>query len=338
MDEHLIGYLLKALDSETQREVEAYVREQPQAARKLELLRKALQPLAADSQVIQPPPGLRIRTLARIAEYRCRDFPRTPAPPPIRIHSPARSWWRRADVLVAATLLLVVVPLIPPGLNRWRQQNGIVDCQNNLRNIYTALWNYGDRHNGALPRVEDQPPRHIAGIVFPILREEHLLTSDVSAGCPATGRYPPPPISVEELKRQLDAGQDELFTQCARQLTGCYAYTLGYRDAQHHLRGLRFEPNGSNDRLPIMGDRPPFEQTNYRSIPIVQNSPNHSGAGQNVLFMGGQVNFCKDRKVGVNLNDIYLNAKGMPEAGVDRWDSVLGASEFYPSVPEMAGQ
>lgn len=338
MDENLVGYLLKALDSETQREVEAYVRTQPEAARKLELLRKALHPLATDAEIIQPPPGLRIRTLARIAEYRCRDFPRAPVAPPIHSRSPAPSWWRRSDVLVAAALLLVVLPLIPPGLNRWRQQRGIVDCQNNLRTIYAALWNYCDRHGGALPRVEDHPPRHVAGIVFPILRDENLLSSEVSAGCPAMGRYPPLPISVGELQRQVDAGQDELFMECAAQLLGCYAYTLGYRDSQHQLRGLRFERNAANDHLPIMADRPPFKQTNYRAVPASKNSLNHGGAGQNVLFLGGQVNFYKERTAGVNGRDIYLNEDKRPEAGLNRWDSVLGGSDFCPSLTPVAGQ
>src|SRR5690348_14846337 len=108
MDEHLVGYLLKALDPDTQREVEAYVREEPEAARKLELLRQALDPLDADREAPVPPPGLRLRALARIAEYRCRDLPRVSVPPPIRPRPPDRSWYRRTDVLVAATLLLVV--------------------------------------------------------------------------------------------------------------------------------------------------------------------------------------------------------------------------------------
>jgi hypothetical protein len=148
------------------------------------------------------------------------------------------------------------------------------------------------------------------------------------------GRYAPPEISVEEMQRRLDAGPKE-FRDCARQLIGCYAYTLGYRDSRDHLlRGLYFEPN---DHLPIMGDRPPFEQTDYRSVRGMKNSPNHSDAGQNVLFLSGRVNFCKDRTVGVGGNDIYLNKNGLPEAGVDRSDSVLGASDFCPSLPQVNG-
>jgi hypothetical protein len=338
MEENLIGYLLGALDPETEREVEAYLRGQPENGKKLELLRQALQPLAADRDNPLPPPGLRIRTLARVAEYRCRDLPRAPLAPPIRSRAPTRSWWRRTDVLVAASLLLLVVPLLPPALNRLRSQRDIVECQNNLHNFFTALRTYGDWHGGALPKVEAEPPCHVAGIFVPILYDAKLLRSDMSVTCPANGRQPPPAVSVQDLERKLAAGHEQ-FMDCARQLAGCYAYTLGYRDSERRLCGLRFDPAQlNNDLVPIMADRPPFEQDNPASwkVPSV-NSPNHGGAGQNVLYLGGQVKFCKSRAVGVDGDDIYLNKDKLPEAGIDRWDSVLGASGFHPSLSPLGG-
>ena len=335
MDEYLVGYLLKALDPETQRAVEAYVHAEPEAGRKLELLRQALEPLAADREPPSPPPGLRLRTLARIAEYRCRDLPRVPPAPPIRLSSPVRSWWRRADVLVAATLLLVLLPLIPPGLNRLRQQRDILSCQDNLRNIYTSLISYSNRHNGALPQVEEEPPRNVAGIFVPILRDAGLLSRDVSVACPASGSHPPLPVSLQELA-EMAAEDQQRFMDCARRLGGCYAYTLGYRkDGQ--LCGLRFDPDQANGYVPIMADRPPFDQTNYLDVETWKNSPNHDGAGQNVLYLSGKIEFSKTRKVGVDGKDIYLNRDKRPEAGLDRWDSVLGASGFHPRLSQAAG-
>jgi hypothetical protein len=334
MDEHLVGYLLKALDPATQREVEAYLLAQPEAARKLELLRQALQPLAADRETPLPPPGLRLRTLARIAEYRCRDLPRAPLPLPIRSRPPVRSWWRRADVLVAAALLLIALPLVPSGLNRWRQHRDILECQNNLRNIYLSLIGYSTRHNGALPQVEEEPPRNVAGIFVPILKDAGLLNHDVSVGCPANGRHPPPSISLQELA-EIAAEDQPRFMEYARQLGGCYAYTLGYRK-DGRLCGLRFDPDQANGYVPILADRPPFDQKNYLSVDSWKNSPNHDGAGQNVLYLSGRFNFFKSRKVGVDGQDIFLNREKRPEAGLDQWDSVLGASGFHPSVSQAA--
>lgn len=336
MDENLVGYLLRALDPETQREVESYVRGQPEAVNKLELLRQALQPLAADREPPAPPAGLRMRTLACIAEYRCRDVPHTPVAPPIRLRSPARSWWRRADVLAAAVLLLVVLPLIPPGLSQLRHLRNVRECQNTLQNIYVALMNYSNLHGGALPRVKDEPPHNVAGIFVPILREENLLSRDVSLSCPGTGRPPPPPITLQDLQDDLAVGNKQ-FMDCARRLAGCYAYTLGYRDSANRLCGVRFNSKDPyNEHLPIMADRPPFEQRNYQSAPAV-NSPNHDSAGQNVLYLSGRIEFRKDRLAGVNGQDIYLNRNQRPEAGVDRWDGVVGGSGFYPRLSLIHG-
>jgi len=295
-----------------------------------------LQPLPADREAPAPPSGLRIRTLARVAEYRCRDLARVPMAPPIRSHAPARSWWRRADVLVAAALLLVVLPLIPPGLNYLRHQRYIRECQNNLHTIYASLISYSQLHDGALPRVEEEPPRHVAGIFVPILQDEGLLDQNVCMSCPATGRRPSAPISLQQLD-QAFADNPQQFKDCARRLSGCYAYTLGYRDSEHRLTGLRFPAESNNEYLPILADRPPFDQTNYLDRDVGENSPNHDGAGQNVLYLSGRVGFCRDRLAGVNRKDIFLNKERRPEAGVDKWDGVLGGSGFHPTLPPIHG-
>lgn len=336
MDENLVGYLLRALDPEAQREVEAYLQAQPDAAKKLELLRQALQPLSADRETPMPPAGLRLRTLARVAEYRCRDLPRTPVAPPIRARSVTRSWWRRADVLVAASLLLIALPLLPPGLTYLRYQRNLLECKNNLRNFYSALMAYSGAHGGALPRVEDTPPRHVAGIVVPILHDAQLLSHEITVGCPAKGWRSPPNISMRELEQKA-AVDPASFMEYARNLIGCYAYTLGYRDREGHLHGLRLGPGHSNGYLPVMADRPPFDQDNYFYVPAAKNSPNHDGTGQNVLYLGGHVDFCTSRTVGVDRNDIYLNKNKRPEAGLDSSDSVLGASAFQASLPQRFG-
>src|SRR5581483_8285319 len=78
MDENLVGYALNALDPDGQREVEAYLLTHPAARQRLEAVRQALQPLATDRDAIEPPDGLRIRTLARVAEYRRQELPAAP--------------------------------------------------------------------------------------------------------------------------------------------------------------------------------------------------------------------------------------------------------------------
>jgi hypothetical protein len=333
MDDNLVGYLLKALDADTQREVEAYLRANPEAFQHLDLLRRAMNPLTVDREHPPPPAGLRIRTLARVAEYRHRELPRLLPLPPSR-PSPPRSRWRRADVLVAASLLLAFLGLLFPGVNYLWYQHNISSCQANLQTFYRAIMAYSDHHGGELPRVErnPNPPRDVAGIFVPILHEGGYLQSNGIVRCPASGSPSPPPVlSLQTLEQHTL--RPEQWKQEAGRLAGCYAYSLGYQEGGQHY-GLHFAyQEANNDHMPIMADRPPFDRQTYVTVPS-DNSLNHGGKGQNVLYLSGRVVFFTKRTVGIGGDDIYVNQQNRIEAGVNRWDTVLGASGFhpYPSV------
>jgi hypothetical protein len=324
-DDNLLGYLLDALDPEAQQEVELHLRRRPGAEQELDLLRQALEPLALDreSADYEPPPGLRVRTLARVAEYRCRELePPRPAPVLRPNVAAARSWWSRADVLVAASLLLIAFPLLFPVLARLQQRRNIIECQNNLHLLYTAIVEYGQHHQGQLPRLQDQPPQNFAGVAVPILYQDGFLTPQIKLACPATGRQPAEPVSLARLQDLYETDR-ERFEQYIREIGGCYAYPLGYR-AEGQLRGFELPvPGRGDDLLPILADRPPFEDG---SDLLTGNSQNHGGAGQNVLRLGGQVQWYTSRNVGPDGDDIYLNRRQELDAGVDRLDAVLAAS------------
>jgi hypothetical protein len=328
MDENLIGYLLNALDGQTQRETEAYLMSDADARARLETLRRALNPLEVDRDQIEPPPGLRLRTLALIAEQRVASPDRVLKAPMVRQTPLPRSRWVRADLLVAASILLLALPLIPPALNYAKSQQAIVSCRNNLRGFYQALMSYSDHHEKQLPLVEENPPHDYAGFVVPALFDGGWLGPNgtaVSVNCPGNGMSNPPmPLSVADLDAERFTRPDD-FERDVAHLFGCYAYSLGYRENGRHL-GLRRDLG--NDLLPVMADRPPFEQT-PEGRTANGNSRNHGGAGQNVLRLGGDVQFFTTRSVGVD-SDIYLNRKGRSEAGLDMLDSVLGASSFRP--------
>jgi hypothetical protein len=324
-DDNLLGYLLDALDEPAQQEVELQLRRQPLVQQKLEVLRQAVEPLAADreSPDYEPAPGLRMRTLARVAEYRCREH-QPPRPAPVlRPSVPAsRSWWSRADVLVAASLLLIAFPLLFPILTRLQERSKIAECQNNLRSLYGAIVSYGEHHSGQLPHLEPNPPQNFAGVTVPILYEEGFLTPEVKLACPATGRRMVAPVSRAQLQDLYERDSDQ-FERYIREVGGCYAYPLGYWEAGQ-LHGFQLpDPSRQDELLPIMADRPPFEDS---SDPLIGNSQNHGGTGQNVLRLGGQVQWCTSRNVGPDGDDIYLNRRQELDAGVDRFDSVLAAS------------
>jgi len=314
----LVGYLLNVLDPDSHQEVENYLREHPEAQRRLELLRRGIEPLAADAGEVEAPAGLVTRTLAHIAADRCRKLPAAPEPGPTQRTIPGRFWWRRADVLVAAGILLAIAALVPTAVVSLWPRDQVLACQENMHRFHNALVSYSKTHDGDFPRVEPRPPHNVAGIFVPMLQDAGVLQADASVTCPARGAARSCATSLSELDALWKESPGK-FQNAADQLSGCYAYTLGYCDADGHHHGLRMDMDG---RLPILADAPPRGQ--------VGNSPNHAGTGQNVLCIDGTVRFHPTRTVGIDDDDIYVNRDNKPEAGKDLHDTVLGASGATP--------
>jgi hypothetical protein len=322
MDENLIGYLLKSLDPDEQHEVEKYLREHPEAQKRLDQLRHSLDVLARDADEGEAPAGLWIKTLGRVAEHKCRAA--LPAAPPASPRSGAGgrpTWWRRADVLVAAALLVVVGGLGAVWLARAQHDQHIIACANNLHSFHLALETYADTHNGQFPWVGSEPPKNFAGSFVPALNEARAMPPGLSVSCPGEPPKPPADYTFQQLS---EMGRDE-FKQKTRDLAGCYAYTLGYRDpGGTGLYGLTRSMDG---HLPLMADAPPCDGggNDVRG----GNSSNHGGKGQNVLFIGGNVEFRTTRSIGDD-DDIYTNAEHKVAAGRGPADTVLGRSDAVP--------
>jgi hypothetical protein len=311
MNENLLGYLLNALDLDEHREVEGYLREHPEASQRLGVLRRALEPLAADAEPPRPPADLVVRTLSFVAEHGAHDRPAAAAVPTLPFEPPARRGWRRPDVLVAAGLLLAISMLLVPAVQKARYHYQVSSCQHNLHLIHDALAQYSDHNEGAFPRVDgDNPRRNFAGVFAPALVEQGVFPSGVVLHCPASDQPPAPVLSLHE----IDALPREQFEQVARTLGGCYAYSLGYRDGFDQLQGLY---RGFPQPVPILADAPPQAGRG--------NSLNHAGTGQNVLFTDGNVRFVNARDLPGD-DDIYLNRARRVAAGLDARDTVLGAS------------
>lgn len=320
MDENLVGYLVGSLDEQTHNEVENYLATDPDAPRRLELLRQALEPLAADAEPITPPPGLVIRTLGRVAEHIAhRELPKAP----VRTQAPVveRAFWRRADVLVAASILLTVLGVGIPALLHLRNAGVAhrIECQNNLREIYVALRNYHDNHRH-FPDITGAGPHKVAGMVVPILADAGFWPPKASVRCPGHG----PRLAVSIALRDLNAMDPEQFKTLVTQLIPGYAYSLGYVDSENVYRAPRLDPNLPNNLLPLLSDAPPPGEA------LSGNSPNHGATGQNVLFQDGHVRYTTVRTVGLNGDDIFLNQNKRVAAGLDKRDSVLGRSAASP--------
>jgi prepilin-type processing-associated H-X9-DG protein len=319
MEDHLVGYVLDCLDDKSKREVEAYLQAHSEARQRVAQLRQALAPLALDQEPETPPSGLALRTLVKVAEHICtqQEWPRAPT---LKFETPAvsRPWWRRADALIAACLLLTVTGVILPALLIARGKSTVILCQNNLRQFYTALQAYrNNQPDHSYPDIERLPePRNVAGMVVPILADAGVLPEGVSIRCPGDGE---PLASAMPLQRLRDMTAEE-FQRYAPLLSHSYAYSLGYRDeVGYHSPGSN--PHVSSDLIPVMADRATAEDSQA-------NSSNHSGHGQNILYADGHIVFHTARTI--LGDDIYLNRQNRVAAGLDPNDAVLGASSARP--------
>jgi hypothetical protein len=327
MEENLIGYLLQALDAEEQREVEKYLREHPEAQKRLDQLRNRLDVLARDADEGDAPAGLWVKTLGRVAEHKCRAA--LPAVPPAAARSGAGgrpTWWRRADVIVAAALLVLVGGLGAIWLADIHRGRHVIECANNLHRFDQALEAYADTHNGQYPWVGAEAPKNFAGSFVPALNEARAMPPGLSVSCPGDPPRPPSAVTFAELG-QMSREEPEKFKTATRDLAGCYAYSLGYRDPGG--AGLYGMTRSMDGHLPLMADAPSCDSgKDVRP----GNSTNHGGRGQNVLFIGGQVEFRTTRALGTD-DDIYLNAEHKLAAGYGPQDAVLGRSDAAP-MPE----
>jgi hypothetical protein len=317
MDEHLVGYLLGSLDPVTHQRVEVHLRHHPEAQANLDLLRRAVAPLAEDGDP-DPPPGLALSALARLAEHRCA-LPTAPALSRGESATPGRRWFGRAEWGVAAALLVLVGGLALPAIVQARRAANQIACADNLRRFHAGLTAYADANHGDFPQPEPQGPLAIAGIFVPLLNERGLMP-EVSVGCPAHGRQKPPSYTLDELAA-LSRDDPERFESAAAQLAGHYSYCLGY-EQNGRLCGLK---QTSGDLLPILADNAGHDGA---------NSDNHGARGQNVLYVGGQVRWCVRPTVGVGNDHIYVNQRNRVQAGVRRIDTVLGSSAARPFVAE----
>src|SRR5262245_53480543 len=310
MNEHLLDYLLDRLDEPMKRQVESRLQVDEAARRQLELLRQALTPLAADEE-IDPPPHLAARTIARVAEYACRQLPHAPAP--LRTEAAGRAWWRRADVLVAASLLVMFAGIGLPLLVKLRNPAAIVECQENLRKFHVALRTYQDQHKH-LPAIDQSD---VAGIIVPLLRDAGVLPDDFSVRCPGEGAFLSCSLTHDEIK----AMNPTQIAQQAPNLLASYAFTLGYRDQNNVWHPVNRGDDTRDHSVLVFADSPPPGIT-------MGNSRNHTGRGQNVLFLDGRVQFLPLRTFAGD--DIYLNTENCVAAGNSVSDHVLGGPNAKP--------
>jgi hypothetical protein len=320
MREHLLGYLLGALDSPETDVLEDHLATDRQLQAELELLRGGLEPLDADRDPIEPPAGLATRTCLLISKY-TEVSPAPVADPGERQAAASAGRWRLSDFAVAASVLIAAGMLFLPALSNSRSNARLLACQNNLKDLGAGLVNYSRQNNDLFPQIPLAGKMAAAGAYAPQLYEAGYVTTPNSIVCPASeladDRMFTPPS-----QKDIMGAEGEHLTELRRKMGGSYGYTLGYQDANHVYHPTR---NRSRERYALMADAPNLNSQHFQSS-------NHGGDGQNVLFEDGKVKYLKNCHLTDCRDEIFSNDEGKMAPGTHVDDAVIGHSALTPET------
>ncbi len=311
MREHLIGYLLGALEPSEHAAVEAHLERDAELRMDLRLLGCALHPLAVDKEPHQPPRGLAARTCRAVMD-RAQVIPLSE-----RLAAPSR--WQWQDLTVAAGVLVAASLLFAPAVNQSRFRAQVAGCQNHLRRLGQAMMQYSDAHGGYFPYVPKSGSLAAAGLYGPIMVHGGFLPESQSLLCPGkTDSGASRKLQVPTVL-QIRIASPQQRRKLARRMGGDYGYTFGYT-----LNGKYFGTrNLGRQDFALLSDAPSGHLPGYQS-------DNHGGSGQNVLFEDGRVRFLKSC-TSCDLDDnFFTNGRGVVGAGIHHNDSAIGASASPP--------
>jgi len=351
MREELIGYLMGALDAESQATVEQQLQADPHLRSDLDALRRSfrvLQGPATEARLsdevrvtswVEPPMGLAERTCCFVFEQvdinpcqpawgeksppedghvgSAREIKETlfrPAPEP----SPPSTQWSMADAFVVAGVCITAALLFAPTLitSQIVAQRNL--CAFRLRELGNALQVYSAAHQGDFPIVEARGPRAFAGVYAPTLVADNLLVDPTLILCPESCAADPKlPCFLPSLPQIDRASAAELYALRST-AGGNFAYALPYRNERGEIVSRK---NLGESHTAVLGDLQP-------TLISKPAAGRHGGLGGNCLFQDSRVNYQKYFRLG--MDDLYRNDRGMIEAGQSIQDQVLAPSSASP--------
>jgi len=312
--EHLIGYLLNAVEPDERAVVEQHLQQDPSLCEELEVLRRGLHPLAEDHGHHVPPAGLAQRC-CEFVKSRTEVMPAALSPS-TSATAPVRRRWSWLDLTVAGAIAAAVAIFILPAIYQSHVQSQATACQKNLQDLGTALASYSDRHGSYYPATPPDERLNAAGIWGPtLISEGYLDRSGKTFVSPSSELANNPQfrvLSIEELKAMSDAQLAAILPL----LSGDYGFTLGYRERDDGP--IKSQRNKHRQNFAVAADKPG---------PGGANSPNHGGTGQHVLHDNGQVGFQTTPGSDEQDDNIYRNLHGQIAPGLHPNDAVIAPSE-----------
>jgi hypothetical protein len=169
--------------------------------------------------------------------------------------------------------------------------------------------------------------RAAAGVYAPVLLAGQWVNDSRCFVCPAS------PLAGEldgwEIPSldTLDHAVGATLAEYQKKMGGSFGYALGYAEAGE----VRPPQDNRRPHYALLADAPCSNQPTRCSM-------NHLGRGQNVLYEDGHVAFLTCLPPSHLPDDPFHNRHGIVAAGVDKDDSVLGASSEKPMPLEWIGE
>jgi prepilin-type processing-associated H-X9-DG protein len=263
------------------------------------------------------------------------------------------------ELLVIVGILALVISLLLPAIARMRETSGRQRCPSNLRQIGQAILLYMNENKGAFPRTickagvtpvwgtgassanpfagpERPADNDVTAALFLLIRTQDITSEVFVCG------------SDDRTKDSYGGGGNTAlnrsnFTDWRKNLS--YSFANPYVYFESELQKKRFAGDAefaiAADLNPGVGDG--FDVTAVAPSSKAQdmqraNSRNHTGAGQNVLFGDGHVEFVMNPFCGAKRDNIYTVSGSIDGSvttsrtvvGPPAWD---GDSVLLPALP-----
>jgi hypothetical protein len=307
--EEMLDFALGQLEDPRRRAVEEAGRTDPELTAKARRVRHAVHLLVDDGYTYDPPPRLTQRTLGLVAEARSRRRS-------ILDYVPTQLPFRWADFAVAASIFIASLLTLVPAVHKSRERMNQVGCVFNLSQIGSSLAQYVSMHPSY-----PYPPSHRAdahsGLFAAILHDAGLLRDLSVLDCPYNGSCAMHDAKDMDSFEKIDDLRKADPARYQKLVSWDYGYNAGYRRNSGRSGPLEARPASL---VAVVADQPPRDA--HLGV-IDQNSPNHGGTGQNVLYSDGGVRWHSNRRISPNDLDLYLNNARQLKPGLDVHDSVV---------------